>query len=89
LVLHGASGLPSALIHRAIGEGQICKLNVNTDLREAALASMRESFALERNGGEKRVDVLALMKGSHAAMRAVARDKITLFRGEGDGRGGA
>jgi fructose/tagatose bisphosphate aldolase len=91
LVLHGASGLPSSLIHRAIAEGQICKLNVNTDLREAALSSMRKAFAdgvSRGSSGGKRVDVLALMKGSYGAMKAVAREKISLFRGEpGEGSG--
>lgn len=82
LVLHGASGLPSSLIHRAIKEGRVCKLNVNTDLREAALGSMRDAFARERSGERPRADILALMKGSYEAMKSVARVKITLFRGE-------
>jgi tagatose 1,6-diphosphate aldolase GatY/KbaY len=85
LVLHGASGLPSELIHQAIVEGQICKLNVNTDLRTASLQSLRRAFREEEEaggvgGGRGGVEVLALMRGSYEAMKTVARDKITLFR---------
>lgn len=36
LVLHGASGLPQDLIQGAISRG-VCKFNVNTDLRIAAM----------------------------------------------------
>jgi fructose/tagatose bisphosphate aldolase len=43
LVLHGASGLPPNMISTAINYG-ICKFNVNTDLREAAIRYMRQCF---------------------------------------------
>lgn len=41
LVLHGASGLSKDLISGAISRG-VCKFNVNTDLRIAAMASVRD-----------------------------------------------
>ena len=36
LVLHGASGLPPALVHETIKRG-VCKFNVNTEVRAAAM----------------------------------------------------
>ena len=41
LVLHGASGLSKELISGAITRG-VCKFNVNTDLRIAAMASVQD-----------------------------------------------
>lgn len=81
LVLHGASGLSKTLIHQTIHDGQVCKFNVNTDLRSAALGSMREAFHAERIG-EGKVDILSLMKGSYEAMKIIAKEKIQLFRGD-------
>jgi tagatose 1,6-diphosphate aldolase GatY/KbaY len=46
LVLHGASGLDEAWILAAIERG-VCKFNVNTDLRSAAIEYYREEFARE------------------------------------------
>lgn len=42
LVLHGASGLPMDLIQGAISRG-VCKFNVNTDLRIAAVNHVRDA----------------------------------------------
>lgn len=44
LVLHGASGLPVDQISQSIHDGRICKFNVNTDLRNASLSTMRNLF---------------------------------------------
>jgi hypothetical protein len=43
LVLHGASGLPKELVMGAITRG-VCKFNVNTDLRLAAMKVVRETM---------------------------------------------
>jgi tagatose 1,6-diphosphate aldolase GatY/KbaY len=43
LVLHGASGLPGTLIQGAIQRG-VCKFNVNTDLRAAAMRALRQAI---------------------------------------------
>lgn len=51
LVLHGASGLSQEWIQGAM-EGGVCKFNVNTDLREAALKVQFEAF---RNHTVKKV----------------------------------
>jgi len=73
LVLHGASGLPQDQIKKAMELG-VCKFNVNTDLREAAMDVLRRSPA----AGAK-LDVLPLMQESTKSMSKVAADKFTLF----------
>ena len=40
LVLHGASGLDRSLLRECMSRG-VCKFNVNTDLRKAAVAATR------------------------------------------------
>jgi tagatose 1,6-diphosphate aldolase GatY/KbaY len=77
LVLHGASGLPEDDVHRAIDLG-ICKLNVNTELQEACLQSMRG--ALCGGGG---VDLPGLLRHASESMRASVRSKLRLFRSPG------
>lgn len=79
LVLHGASGLSKLFIQQAIQDGKICKFNVNTDLRSAALDSIRQAFHEERTQNKK-VEVLSLMKGSYEAMKVIAKEKIQLFQ---------
>lgn len=64
LVLHGASGLSSELIQRAIQEG-IVKFNVNTDMRNAALDYYQAELC---DSGEKRKNMLPLMQGATEAM---------------------
>lgn len=73
LVLHGASGLPAAALARSIALG-VCKFNVNTEVRAAYLATLRE-----RLNGSTRVDVPDLMRDTIAAMRAVVAEKLALF----------
>ena len=74
LVLHGASGLPAAMLARAIGAG-VCKFNVNTEVRAAArAANLRAASAGD--------DVLACMEASTAAMADVMEAKMRLFAGE-------
>jgi ketose-bisphosphate aldolase len=73
LVLHGASGLPHAMTQRCIAEG-ICKFNVNTDLRAAAMNSIKENIK-----NNAKCDVLNLMEGSKTAMYKVAKEKILSF----------
>ena len=79
LVLHGASGLSRELIQQAMSHG-VCKFNVNTDLREAAVGFLEKACDQGGQGGAgARPDVLPLMKGASAAMQAVAMDKLCLF----------
>lgn len=44
LVLHGCSGIPDALIKRAVGMG-VCKINVNTEISTAAVQATRDFLA--------------------------------------------
>jgi ketose-bisphosphate aldolase len=73
LVLHGASGLPDALIHAAIGLG-VAKINVNTELRRAFLDGVRQG--LNRNGGDSIDEV---MRPARDAMEKVVERKLELL----------
>ena len=77
LVLHGASGLPGDMIHRSIELG-VAKFNVNTELREAYIESLKQSSM-----SEKPRELVDTMKSAIAAMRSVARGKIRLFGSTG------
>jgi tagatose 1,6-diphosphate aldolase GatY/KbaY len=76
LVLHGVSGLPAPLIHRAIALG-VSKCNVNADLRQAYLIALHE--ALRTRTPPDLLDVLQVVT---AAMAAVAAAKIRIFGGK-------
>ena len=77
LVLHGASGLPAPMVQRAIELG-VCKLNVNTEVRDAYLAALADDLS----AGE-RPDLLELMQAATAAMQAVVAAKLRLFGSAG------
>lgn len=77
LVLHGASGLSEALIHRAIDSG-VRKFNVNTEVREAYLAALQASL---QKG--KKTDLIDVMQDAIQAMQAVVVSKLRLFRSNG------
>jgi tagatose 1,6-diphosphate aldolase GatY/KbaY len=75
LVLHGASGLPSAQITSSIQHG-ICKFNVNTELRQAYLKALHASIS------QPAPDLIDILHATSAAMQQVAEEKMRLFRGE-------
>ena len=77
LVLHGASGLPAPMVRRAIELG-VCKLNVNTEVRDAYLDALAAGVATGA-----RPDLLDLMRGAVDAMRAVVAAKLRLFGSAG------
>jgi tagatose 1,6-diphosphate aldolase GatY/KbaY len=77
LVLHGASGLPAPLVRRAIELG-VCKLNVNTEVRDAYIQALAAGLA-----AGARPDLLDLMAGAIDAMRAVVAAKLRLFGSAG------
>lgn len=72
LVLHGTSGVPDDLVRRCI-ELSVSKFNVNTEVREAYLAALRQPQR----------DLLNVMTGAVDAMQAVIRDKLRLFNSVG------
>ncbi|KAJ8602417.1 hypothetical protein CTAYLR_001217 [Chrysophaeum taylorii] len=71
LVLHGASGLPPDVLHRAIRSG-ICKLNVNTEVRAASRRAIKDA-------SEAGKDVLNIMNDNVDAMAAVVEAKMRAF----------
>jgi tagatose 1,6-diphosphate aldolase GatY/KbaY len=73
LVLHGASGLPEAMVHRSIALG-VHKFNVNTEVREAYVQALRE-----RLQALKSADLLDVMQSAETAMQAVVAEKLQLF----------
>lgn len=77
LVLHGASGLPEAMIRRAIELG-VCKFNVNTELRAAYLQTLKD-----RLDAPKPPDLLELMQAATIAMQAIVSQKLRMFGSAG------
>jgi tagatose 1,6-diphosphate aldolase GatY/KbaY len=77
LVLHGASGLAASMVRRAIELG-VCKLNVNTELRDAYLSALTDGVT----AGE-RPDLLDLMQAATDAMQVVVAAKLRLFGSAG------
>jgi tagatose 1,6-diphosphate aldolase GatY/KbaY len=77
LVLHGASGLPGSMIRRSIELG-VAKFNVNTEVRQAYMASLRSCTAAERA-----LELADLMLATTAAMSAVVREKLRIFGSSG------
>ncbi len=76
LVLHGASGVPDDQIRRSIELG-VCKFNVNTEVRGAFVAALRE------NSTDETLDLLPLLETAVAAMEGVIRAKMQLFGSSG------
>ncbi len=76
--LAGAAGVPDAAIKEAIRNG-IRKINIDSDLRIAFTAGMRE--AVIRN--HKAIDPRVLMKPSKDLMKEVVRHKMELFGSKG------
>lgn len=77
LVLHGASGLPDEQVRQAVSLG-ISKLNVNTELRETYVATLRMRLATPPPP-----DLLELMTAAVAAMQRVVAEKMRLFGSHG------
>jgi len=73
LVLHGASGLPDEMVQEAIARG-IVKLNVNTEIRQAFLGSMRKNIVKDPPP-----DLVDLLEKAVEAMTKVIADKLRLF----------
>uniref|UniRef100_A0A7N0V1W7 Ketose-bisphosphate aldolase class-II family protein n=1 Tax=Kalanchoe fedtschenkoi TaxID=63787 RepID=A0A7N0V1W7_KALFE len=72
LVLHGASGLSEELIKGCIERG-VTKFNVNTEVRNAYMASL----------SEPKKDLVHVMAAAKQAMKAVVAEKMRLFGSSG------
>ena len=79
LVLHGTSGLPDAMIARAMAFG-VCKFNVNTEVREAYIGALRQCLQEPRSP-----DLLEIMEKAEAAMQTAITAKLQLFGSVGKG----
>lgn len=78
LVLHGASGVSDAAIRQAIELG-ICKVNIDTDLRQAF--SRTAANVLAKNPDE--YDPRKILGPAREALKQVVKDKIRLFGSAG------
>ncbi len=76
LSLHGASGLADADVRRAIELG-VCKVNVNTELRERYLAQLAASLPDVQKG----LRLLDLQADVVSAVADVVSDKLALLAG--------
>ena len=76
LVLHGGSGISDEGFRQAVQEG-ICKVNIFTDLDKAGKAGIEEGL---RAGAKS---MMSLIPFEIDAMKAVVREKITLFGSSG------
>lgn len=77
LVLHGASGLPDWMIERSIQLG-VCKFNVNTEVRQAYLKSLKDELC---STGPQ--DLLEVTTEAIGAMEQVIAEKLQLFGSSG------
>ncbi|MEB3291996.1 MAG: class II fructose-bisphosphate aldolase [Synechococcales bacterium] len=77
LVLHGASGLPAEMISRSIQLG-VCKFNVNTEVRQAYLQSLKAEIC-----GKSPQDLLEIAGEAIEAMQTVIAEKLALFGSTG------
>lgn len=74
IVLHGSSGVPDEAIKEAIRLG-VRKVNIDTNLREAFVARVREVLAEKPN----EIDPRKVLGPAREAMSEVIREKIRLF----------
>jgi len=76
--LPGAKGIPDESIRRAISLG-ITKINIDTDLRLALMASIREVLATQ----PKEFDPRKILGPAREAIKEVVRAKMKLFGSAG------
>lgn len=79
LVLHGASGLPEAMVRRSIELG-VTKFNVNTEVRAAYVGALQDRFE-----SPQPPDLLELMQDAIAGMQPIVSAKLQLFGSVGKG----
>jgi ketose-bisphosphate aldolase len=75
LVLHGASGLPDAMITAAVAAG-VAKVNVNAELRRAHVEALHSALARSDD------DLVRIQRSAVAAMTATAAEKLTVLAGQ-------
>ena len=78
IVLHGSSGVPDESIRQAIALG-VCKVNIDTNIREAFVWKMRE--VMQANPDE--IDPRKILGPARDAVVDVIREKIRVFGSSG------
>lgn len=78
IVLHGSSGVPDAAVRKAISLG-VCKVNIDTNIREAFVGAMRE--VVSNKPGE--IDPRQILGPAREAAVAVIREKMRVFGSTG------
>lgn len=79
LVLHGGSGIPNAMIKKAIKSGQ-AKINVNTELQKAFAKGIRKYIEEGKDQDGTGYDPRKVIGTySYPQMKEVVKDKILLF----------
>jgi fructose-bisphosphate aldolase class II len=78
IVLHGSSGVPVEAVRKASSMG-VCKVNIDTNIREAFVAAARK--VLEENPRE--IDPRKMLGPAREAATEVIRDKIRIFGSSG------
>lgn len=76
--LPGAKGIPDESIRRAVSLG-IAKINIDTDIRLALMASVREALATQ----PKELDPRKILGPAREAIKKVVRAKMKLFGSAG------
>lgn len=78
LVLHGGSGIPAAMVKKAISHG-IAKVNVNTELQLGFAAEIRKYIEDERDLEGKGFDPRKLLKPGMDGIKKVVLEKLEIF----------
>lgn len=78
IVLHGSSGVPDEAIQKAISLG-VCKVNIDTNIREAFMAAARKVMADKPN----EIDPRKILGPAREATTEIIREKIRLFGSSG------
>lgn len=78
LVLHGGSGVPDAQVRQAIAAG-VRKVNIDTDLRQAAAERLRAAVA----AAPEQTDLRRWLGPVREAMQAKVRERLQVFGAAG------
>lgn len=78
LAIHGASGLPGSQVQASISLG-VCKFNVNTEVRTAAVDFLLEAGGSAAGPSVVKAELLAILDGSVERMGGVIEQKMIEF----------
>lgn len=78
IVLHGSSGVPEEAIREAISLG-VCKVNIDTNIREAFVAAARLALAND----PREIDPRKMLGPAREAAIEIIREKIRIFGSNG------